>query len=77
MEKESLIKRAEKRLERIKKDSSSGENIPSSQIEISKMSIAIIKAICKEENTTPNRAIYASKLAIDIIDSAMQFDTIL
>lgn len=49
---------------------------PRKSPEIAKTSVAIIEAICGQENITPFTAKYALKMAAEIIEDEAQHDTI-
>jgi len=74
MKKENLIKRAEKLEELMKKEPLYG--YPRKSPEIAKASVAIIKAICEQENITPYAAKYALKMATEIIENEAQYEII-
>lgn len=72
----NLIKRAERLQEESRKMPLMGYP-RKGQEEIIRVSVAIIKAICDQENTTPFIAKYALKMAAKIIKDEMQYDAIL
>jgi len=74
MKKQSLIERA-KRLEK-KSEKEPLYGYPRKSPEIAKTSVAIIKAICEQENITLFTAKYALKMATEIIEDEAQHDTI-
>lgn len=76
MKKEQLIKRARKWHEDSKKMPLMGYP-RQHQEEMTKLSIAIIEAICESENVTPFIAKSALTMAIDIIESEMKYAPIL
>lgn len=75
MKKENLIKRAERMEEKSKTEPLYG--YPRKSPEIATTSVAIIKAICEQENITPSTAKYALKMATEIIESEAAYDAIL
>lgn len=75
MTKQKLIKRAEELEELMKKEPLYG--YPSKNPEIAKTSVAIVKALCEQENLTLLTAKYALKMATEIIEGEMQRDVIL
>lgn len=75
MQKESLIKRAEKWQEESRKMPLMGYP-KQGQEETLKISTAIIKTICEHENVTPHIAKTALKMAGDIISEEMEHDPI-
>lgn len=75
MRKEKLIKRAEEMEEKSKEEPLYG--YPRRSPEIATASVAIIKAICEQENITPSIAKYALKMAAEIIESETEHDAIL
>lgn len=50
---------------------------PRKSPEIAETSVAIIKAICEQENVTPFIAKHALKMAAEIIEDESQYDAIL
>lgn len=74
MTKQNLIKRAEKLEELMKKEPLYG--YPRKSPEIAKTSVAIIKAICEQENITPCTAKYALKMATEIVENEAQYEII-
>ena len=75
MTKQNLIKRAEELEEFMKKEPQYG--YPSKSPEIAKTSVAIVKALCEQDNLTLLTAKYALKMATEIIEGEMQRDVIL
>lgn len=75
MTKQNLIKRAEELEELMKKEPLYG--YPRKSPEIAKTSVAVVKALCEQENLTLLTARYALKMATEIIEDEMQRDVIL
>lgn len=75
MTKQNLIKRAEELEELMKKEPLYG--YPRKSPEIAKTSVAIVKALCEQDNLTLLTARYALKMATEIIEDEMQRDVIL
>lgn len=75
MTKQNLIKRAEELEELMKKEPLYG--YPRKSPEIAKTSVAIVKALCDQDNLTLLTARYALKMATEIIEDEMQRDVIL
>lgn len=74
MTKANLIKRAEELEEFYKKEPL--YDYPRKSPEIAKTSVAIVKALCEQENLTLVTARYALKLATEIIEGEMERDII-
>lgn len=75
MQKINLIDRAERWEKRAEKEPIYG--YPRGNPQIAKVSAAIIKTICQQENITPFIAEYSLKMAADILKNEMQHDAIL
>lgn len=76
MKKENLIQRAEKWEKQVEEMQKLGYP-RGKQEEVTKMSTAIIKALCEQEGVTPLRAKAALKMAGEILNEEMERDAIL
>ncbi len=74
-EKKRLIERAEQWEQQSREMPLYG--YPRKSPEIAETSVAIIKAICEQENVTPFIAKHALKMAAEIIEDESQYDAIL
>ncbi len=75
MQKINLIERADRWAKNAEKGPRYG--YPRGNPQIAKVSAAIIKTICEQENITPFIAKYALEMAADIITAETQHDAIL